>query len=416
MVAESVDASWDSHPLKMEIALLLQAAMIVFTYTVVIGIANGTDVVTFGRRAVLAHVHAGTLGWITMCVFAASFWLFAMGERPGNISIRAARVLTGMSIVTLPAFALTFAATFGSVRAIGGAVAMVPIVGLFIWMLDRMRHVELTIAHVGMLAAAGTSLVGGILGVLLGIKIASGWDVAPSGISDAHPGTMVIGFLIPVGMALAEWGFTWPKLAPAGRLGVAQMALPFGGGLLLMVSLLLDITPLGPIAALLELAGVAIFGRRLWPEFRRTAWRDATAARFAAACAVAIVADILFINYLAARYKGEFDDVPAHLLLGLDHTMFIGVMTNAILGLLLATVGVTRRWRWFDQAVFAGMNGGLIVFVGGLLADEAVLKQISTPVIGAAILLGLVSCTARLWVREEERAAEGSRAPLPVEP
>ena len=59
-----------------EIRLILAAALLLFTYTVVIGILNGLDLVTFDRRPLLAHLHIGTLGWITMAVFAGSLALF----------------------------------------------------------------------------------------------------------------------------------------------------------------------------------------------------------------------------------------------------------------------------------------------------------------------------------------------------
>ena len=48
--------------------LLLQVAMVVFVWTIGIGILNGTDVVDFDRKVLLSHVHAGTLGWITTSV------------------------------------------------------------------------------------------------------------------------------------------------------------------------------------------------------------------------------------------------------------------------------------------------------------------------------------------------------------
>ena len=51
-----------THPLRREVLLLLQVAMVVFIWTVVIGILNGTDMVDFNRKTVLSHVHAGTLG------------------------------------------------------------------------------------------------------------------------------------------------------------------------------------------------------------------------------------------------------------------------------------------------------------------------------------------------------------------
>ena len=60
-----------AHPLRREVVLLLQLAMVVFVWTVAIGILNGTDLVDFSRKVLLSHVHAGTLGWITTSVFAA---------------------------------------------------------------------------------------------------------------------------------------------------------------------------------------------------------------------------------------------------------------------------------------------------------------------------------------------------------
>src|SRR5690606_969768 len=114
----------------------------------------------------------------------------------------------------------------------------------FAWVVARARHVEMTVPHLGFLAAVATSVVGAVIGVLLATKIATGWDVLPDGGTDAHPATMVVGFLIPVGMALAEWGLRGQDLPRADRLGTLQMAFPFLGGLVLMVGMLFDLDPL----------------------------------------------------------------------------------------------------------------------------------------------------------------------------
>lgn len=382
------------HPLKREVLLLLQAAMAVFVWTVVIGILNGADIVDFSRKTLLSHVHAGTLGWITICVFAASLWLF--GATSTAAQARAARILTIAAIIALPAFALTFAITFGEGRAWMGALAFATILGFFTWVLVRLPSVTVTPVHLGFLAAIGTSVAGGAIGVLLATKIATGRDVLPEGGEDAHPATMVVGFLIPVGMALAEWGLRWPVLCRATRLSFAQMALPFVGGLLLMTSLLLEIEPLAPIAVLIELAGVVIFIVRHAGAARRVNWLAVGPQRYAVASGIAVLANILFINYLAGKHEGDFDNVPVGQLLALDHTMFIGVLTNAIFGLLLVAGGQDKRLRQVDQAVFFGMNAGLVVFVAALLGDWTWPMRIATPVMGAAILTGLGVFSMRL--------------------
>ncbi len=368
--------------------------MVVFIWTVVIGILNGTDIVDFNRKTVLSHVHAGTLGWITMCVFAASLWLF--GAFANETAVKYARILTVAAIIALPAFAFTFSLTYGNPRPIIGSFALATIVGFFLWVVWRARGMELSVTHLGFLAAVATSVVGGTIGVLLATRIATGREVIPTGATDAHPGTMVIGFLVPVGMALAEWCFGWPTLKAATKLGKWQIALPFIGGIMLMVSLLFEITALAPIAALVELAGVVLFVKRMWPNFRAVAWLQGSTARFAAAAGIAIVVNIMFINYLAARYEGDFDKVPDRHLLALDHTMFVGVLTNAIFGLLLGVTQKDTRGRAVMDAVFYGMNVGLIGFVISLLADSIWLERIATPLMGVSILAALAVFTLRL--------------------
>ena len=383
------------HPLRGQVKLLLHVAMVVFVWTVGIGILNGTDVVDFDRKVVLSHVHAGTLGWITTSVFAASFWLFGAGSSEGQV--RFARTLTTVAVAVLPVFALTFAFTYEEPRAIIGSLALLTIVGVFGWVLGRARRIPaLTTVHLGFLAAVATSVVGGTIGVLLATEIATGRNVLTDGGAEAHPAAMVVGFLIPVGMALAEWGLRGNALTPAGRLGTAQIVLPFVGGILLMLGLLLDIDPLPPLAALIELVGVVIFVVRLWPAIRRVSLGQPAPGRYAAASAVGIIVNILFLNYLVGANGGDFDKVGIHQILAVDHMMFVGVLTNAIFGLLLVATGSRSRRPQLDTFVFAAVQLGLVGFVVSLLAESTPLERLATPVLGIAILVGLADRTMAL--------------------
>jgi len=385
------------HPLGREVKLLLHVAMAVFVWTVVIGILNGTDVVDFDRKVVLSHVHAGTLGWITTSVFAASLWLFGRGASEREAA--AGRAIALYSIVVLPVFALTFAFTYEEPRAVIAAFALLAIVAMFVWVLGRARRVEMSTVHIGFLAAVATSVAGGVLGVLLATEIATARNVLPDGGEDAHPATMVVGFLVPVGMALAEWGIRGTDLGRAGRLGVTQMAFPFAGGLLLMVGLLLDSDALPPLATLIELVGVVIFFRRLWRPLREVPWQRRAPSRYAAASTIAIIANILFLNYLAGANGGDLDKVPDHQLLALDHMMFVGVLTNAIVALLLVASENRSRWPRIDGVVFVGMNVGLVGFVVSLLGEWIGLRQVATPILGLCILAGLLDRTVGLLDR-----------------
>src|SRR5436853_7906518 len=78
----SPDQGWSlqESPWRTEIKLLFLSAMSVFVITVVIGLLNGQRVMTLGSNVILTHVHAGTLGWITLSVFAFGLWLFGEAE------------------------------------------------------------------------------------------------------------------------------------------------------------------------------------------------------------------------------------------------------------------------------------------------------------------------------------------------
>ena len=162
-----------------------------------------------------------------------------------------------------------------------------------------------------------------------------------------------------------------------------------------MIGLLFDIDPLPPLAALIELAGVVIFVIRC-PPMPPGATGATGPGRFAAAAAMAIVANIVFINYLAAANEGDFDLVPDHQILALDHMMFVGVLTNAIFAMLALATLTDVRWPRVDDFVFWGMNLGLVGFFVSLLAESTALERIATPLMGVAITAGLVEHTLRL--------------------
>lgn len=378
----------------LEIALLIQAAILIFVFTVCIGILNGTDLVDFDQRIILAHVHTGTLGWLTLSVFAASLWLFGEGPiTPG--AVNHARAMSYAAIVTFVIYNYAFATTYTEFRPYMGTLAMLVITGFLAWVLMRARVTKMTTPHVGILVAVGTSVVGAVLGVLLGMRLATGDNWIPEGGEDAHPATMVVGFLVPVAMALGEWALTWPRPAPVTRLGVVQMAFPFIGGVMLMIGLLYEIDPLVQLSLPLELAGIVIYLYRMRTPLRgalqpAAAW----ASRFAAISPPYLFVVIALFIYLLGKNEGDADLIPEHQIIAIDHLTFIGAMTNALFALLFTILGGRfQRWPVFPAIVFFAVNIGLVLFVLGLYHDETTLKRIGTPALGSALLLTLVAFT-----------------------
>ena len=218
---------------------------------------------------------------------------------------------------------------------------------------------------------------------------------------------MVVGFLFPIAMAIAEWAFFYPNLPKATRLGVIQMVFPFVGGIVLMLALLLSIDPLAPVAILLELIGVGIFVYRMWPEFRKVDWMQASSARYAMVSALGSAWVIGLAQYFVIKHEGDFDLVPTHQILALDHSQFILATTNAVFAMLLMATVAKGTSKLIDQLTFLLVNVGIIGFVIALLGDVTVMKQIFAPIMGVGLLIGLGTFGWRLVVDDEPEAGAG---------
>ncbi|MGA7227043.1 MAG: hypothetical protein WBZ40_08285 [Acidimicrobiia bacterium] len=127
---------------------LFKAAMVIFVITVVIGILNGTDVWDVPRDTLLAHVHAGTLGWITLGVLGASIWMF------GSPDDHSADNLARYAIFALALYVLGFwsvgLTTTSIQRPIGGSLAFIAMTWMFIWAMRRKRGSSWNVAEMGM--------------------------------------------------------------------------------------------------------------------------------------------------------------------------------------------------------------------------------------------------------------------------
>ncbi len=358
-----------------EIRLMLLAAMVIFLYTVGIGVLNGTDIVDFDQRRILGHVHGGTLGWLTLAVFSASLWLFRELKPVSDRERTLVCVLAWAAIVVSTVYIFVFSVTYNEWRPAFGVLAMLVYLAFIAWIRMRSDLDQLTVPHLGFLTALATSIVGGILGVLWGMLVATGNSWLPTDGVDAYPATMVVGFLLPVVMAMSEWVLRYPDPPKATRLGIAQMAFPFAGGIVLMLALLFGVDPLAPAAVLLEVVGVVIFLRRLWPDFKTVNWMEASSGRYAAAAALSATWSIGLAQYFIIRHDGDFDLVPFHQILALD------------------------------QLTFLLVNLGIIGFVVALLGDITVMKQIFAPTMGAGLLVGLALFAWRLLLPDSEVAS-----------
>lgn len=397
---------------RSDIRLLFQTAMGVFVVTVGIGILNGQHIIKLSRDVLLTHVHAGTIGWITLSVMAICLWLFG-GENPSTTqqalqALQAQqatarpyiRALSILSAVSVPLYVAAFFSGNLVARAIFGVPVLVAIVSFLVWLALRSRQIRLTVAHLAILGALITVTVGAALGVLLQIQFATKGSFLPTGAYGAHPGTMVVGYLLLVGMAISEWRLM-PDTGKLARAGLVQITLPFVAGLALTVGLLIDNFALLGVNVLFEIVGVAIYIVRFAPRIIRARWLEPSSERYFAISSVFVVINVALIVYLigaiVTKVYTDFLLIPRWLIFGQDHAMFIGVMTNALFGLIYITTSERRNyWRWADHILFWGMNFGMIGFVISLLANAPFFERVFTPIMGGSILLGLLTYALRM--------------------
>jgi hypothetical protein len=381
-----------------QISWLFQAALLVFTVTVAIGILNGFHFITLPRQVLLTHVHAGTLGWITLGVFAACLWLFGEDSHRTSPS-RAVQALGLLAAIGIPVYVLAFLSGNLLARAIFGFPVLIAIIGVLIWLIGRISRVTMTVPRLAVLAAIMTLVVGSTIGVLVQVELASKSAFLPDGAIGGHVTAQVVGYLVLIGMAIAEWrlkntpGLTWP--------GIVQVGLLFLGGILITIGALLNVQALLGAFIPAELIAVIIYCVRLGPQLRRISWLKPGSDRHFGLVIPYLVINLLLLMWLitgvVTKVYARFELIPLWLVFAFDHTMFIGVMSNSLFGLIQQASRATQPfWPWAEQVVFWGMNGGMIGFVLTLATDQRGLEKLFTPIMGGSILVGIVTYSVRL--------------------
>lgn len=395
---------------RAEIGWLFQTGLLVFIVTVVIGILNGTKVLgDLSREVILTHVHAGTLGWITLAVFAATIWILGPGMAPGRET--RLRQLVLLSALAIPVYVAAFFSGNLPARAITGTILLLIIVLWWVLAITEARRVgwaRLTLTQLGVGLSLTSLVVGSSFGVLVQIQLATARELLSTGPAiGAHATAQVFGYLVLMAASIADW-----QLRPGaarGRLGTALAAVLFVAGLSIAAGILFNVLPLLGVSTLLQLVAVVLVLVRLGGAARRVRWLDDGPARhFAIAVGFLVVAQALTVFLLVKfiQAEGDFTKIPGGILVASDHSMFVGVMTNVLFGL-VAKLTVARRdvWRWADGVIFWGMNVGVAAFIVVLVLQVTSLERFTAPVMGVSILLGIATYTMRLRPASQEVSA-----------
>ncbi|MGH2491375.1 MAG: hypothetical protein ACRDF9_07685 [Candidatus Limnocylindria bacterium] len=398
-----------------EVRDAFQFGLAIFTLTVLIGLANATQV--FGnpdRNTLLTHLHSGTLGWITMGVIGIAIWIFG-STRAG---LGTAVMLSGF---TTAAYVMAFWSGVFILRGLFG-LAELAVIAYWWWFAytssGRMQGIQrLDIPKLSVLLGLTTLVIGSTLGVIFQVMLATGVAL-PTNVDliGAHASAQTGGYLVLIAAGFAEWQLS--GLGKRSTLGLAQVYLLFVGGLVLAFSLLLASflgealsQALPGIATLLTLAGIVIVAVRFGRAAIAAPWMAVTGMRHVAIAvpflALAVVLQAILVQQFIAA-QGDISGVSIGLLHALDHAYFVGVMTNVLFGaILLTSADRPRVWPWADQVIFWGLNVGAAAFIAVLLIVGSGEDKLPfthpvafvAPIMGLSALLGIVTYLMRLgWV------------------
>lgn len=379
-------------PLAQQSRMLYQAALLVFLVTIVIGILNGLDVWDPSHEMLITHVHAGTLGWITMAVIGVLLTMFGPGASDAEVASGRSIARFGLGAIVL--YVATFAIGTGVYRPIAGTLLLIVLIWLLVWTTGRYRASERSTGHLAIFLATISLVIGAVLGVLFGLFIANGSlpglsnDTAAA-IAGAHPPAMLIGYLILAGVAVAAWQLNGANT----RLGRVAAWLLFASGIIANLAFILNIEALIQVFSALEVIGIIIFAIAIWPQMRP----GARGSAFAKMSVVFLLVGIALLIYVVQLFvSGELDPEagtgPIGVLTAFDHAMFIGVMTNALFAVLS---GFLNRGNT-DRLLVWAINLSLALFLVGLVTDSAILKQIATPILGLSLIWAIATAVPAL--------------------
>lgn len=401
------------------------AALLLFVTTIVVGILNGIDVYEPDHDTLISHVHAGTLGWITLGVGGVALMMFSRDRQLSADEIARGKT---MAWALTGAIALYVAAFFAGdhvpwdriQRPIVGTLLLLVVIWFLEWLLARNRTFDGPgVARLGLILAWISLLVGAVFGIVLGIFTSQGEvpglsDDTATAIADAHPPAMVIGFLILASMATIEWllaGDRW------SRSGTVQMWLLFSAGIIVNIGFVsgLEEELLGP-ANVLMIVGVVMLVVRFRSEMAPAGWSGSGTGVYPRLSILFLIVYLVLGTILIARVVSgvmDFDaltDSEFGLVLSFDHVMFIGVMTNLMFGVLASRLHGSSL-RTVDRILLWGVNVGIVGFAVGLMTVTAAVKQTFTPIMGTALLIGIAAYVTALNRAEETGTVGATSAP-----
>jgi hypothetical protein len=378
-----------------ETKLIFVTSALIFLVTIALGFLNVFTAGALPRWQLLVHLHSGALGWVTLSFFGATVWLFTGERAVSDGYVNRARWLTRVLIIAF----IGVIASFGIAFSQGGAAfyllaVFAPLAALTIWaaagfFLQQLRRLsEVTTAH--LLTAAGFLVLA--VAVTFATVVALGHAGLVTSPDFALTGHVfgIMGYEVLVVTGIIEW-LVLRERGRWNRTGGLQVGLGLLLGLwvpLLVVLLMagipeeaLSMLVIVGLLVLLVLFGL-VFLARIGPTALRTNPLSAGVEAWAFFATLWFAVGVL--SFPARMALGD----PEWWLTVNTHVVFIGIVTNLLLGVLSVRTRSARvGYTWAQPVAMWLMNAGVVIFAALLIATGS---RHGALIMGLGVLLGVV--------------------------
>ncbi len=388
---------------------------LLFLANISLGILNVFSGEIISRGQLLAHFHAGTIGWVTLSVIATALWMYASQGPASDQYVFWAKVLTIVGLTSVAGYI----AAFGTVFNANDMYWMLPLFGIPTWAvivggflftaLNLKRQVTVTTVHLLLFGALLVASLGATMGVLWGLTLNGAISPYPAGSEPvgAHAAPMDM-YLALAFAAFLELFLRKDDHARWTRPGMWQMVLGVAAAFLVAAGTFFGVFQIAPLALGLFLASLVIYMIRIgWRAF---VTNPASGGRSAAVFFGGIffpVYVLLFVLFVFVFFIPE-RPIPHWLGVLFMHTTFVGAGTNLILALQSSYGGHQEVAKKLEPWAYWILNVGMLLFFAGVYFAG---DRNAALLMAVGVLLGLYVAWARLGRSWEAPDTSGGPPP-----
>ena len=395
------------------VRILFIGSGLLFLINILFGFDNAFVVGDLARGNQLIHLHAGSLGWITLSAIGIAVWMASSSRQLSTQYERRIRLLTWVSVFVfagyIPNFWLAFSlgqTPFLPLLPIFGSLTVLLLWVMTIFIFAQFKEVKvLETIHLLIASALLVSAIGGTVGMLLGLERVIGRFLPlPEADRVAAHAAMMDSYLFLLVGAIVEW-FTNESQEKWSYAGLAQaLAWTFGAAIVPIAFFTGMVAQLVPLFVVLMVIGLVIFLVRIgWRAMLIGPMAERPRAWIFFSSLWLVIYMLLFL-FLAAQ-SGAGQPMPEWFMPVFAHSGYVGMVTTGLLAIHSTRGGnAADQLAWGDSVSLWLINLGLLVFI---VPRIAIGSRLGAIVMGLGVLLGVVTVQRRLWASDGS-SKEGS--------